>query len=162
MKGGDKRMCGTWTKNNLVPPTKLLNKDIDATSTVNSDDSSELQNSATAGGVKLTALAGALFNHKDDKKGHQDSHRNFLRICTGGPYTFPDTSNTRFQSHCAAAANLLLHRSHHIEFLDQVRDRKGALNHMEQNVYKGLHDVPTLAELVVLMLYAEVISHDYL
>jgi len=33
---------------------------------------------------------------------------------------------------------------------------------MEQNVYLGLHDVPTLTELAVLALYGQSISHPYL
>lgn len=48
------------------------------------------------GAVKLTSLAGALFHHKDDKKGHQDFLRIFFEAAEAIGYAikFPDTSNT--------------------------------------------------------------------
>jgi hypothetical protein len=45
-------------------------------------DSSTVKNQALdvsgASGVKLTSLAGAIFNHKEDKKGQQDSLQTFM------------------------------------------------------------------------------------
>jgi hypothetical protein len=60
----------------------------------------------TCGGVKAASIAGAIFNHKDDKKGQQHT---FSWWCQnhGIPSTFPDTSNTRYGSHCDAAAVLI-------------------------------------------------------
>lgn len=37
-----------------------------------------------------------------------------------------NTSNTRYESHCAATAELFLNRSHYLHFLQFVRDRKVA------------------------------------
>lgn len=46
----------------------------------------------------------------------------------------------------------------------QVQDKKEKrnFNHMENNVYLGFHNVPTLTELAVLSLYSQAISHPYL
>ncbi|KAH9854264.1 hypothetical protein C2E23DRAFT_883869 [Lenzites betulinus] len=116
------------------------------------------------GGVKLTGLAGAIFNHKDAKKGQQDAYVFYFREVVGHPLRFPDTSNTRYQSHCAAAAELLVHREEYLRFLEVVRDRKTqpGFNHMEENVYKGLQDLPTLTELAALALYAKAVTHPYM
>jgi hypothetical protein len=78
--------------------------------------------------------------------------------------SFPDTSNTRYQSHCEAAAVLLVYLPLLIEFLELVRDKKdsGSFNHMESNVYRGLQDISTQTELCILVLYAQSISHPYM
>jgi hypothetical protein len=65
-----------------------------------------------------------IFNHKDDKKGQQDSFHIFFERHLGYTIKFPDTSNTRFQSHCMAAATLILFLPYFLEFLLLVRDKK--------------------------------------
>ncbi|KAH7917833.1 hypothetical protein BV22DRAFT_967818, partial [Leucogyrophana mollusca] len=77
---------------------------------------------------------------------------------------FPDTSNTRYQSHCEAAAELLTYLDLYIELLDSVRLKKDKqnFNHMEENLFKALHDIPTLTELAVLVLYAAAVTHPYM
>ncbi|KAG1797723.1 uncharacterized protein HD556DRAFT_1306346 [Suillus plorans] len=68
---------------------------------------------------------------------------------TGILSTFPDTSNTRYQSYCKAAAKLLTYLNEYIAFLEQVRDKKEKRNfsHIEENLYNALHNGPTLTEL---------------
>ncbi|KAH9853437.1 hypothetical protein C2E23DRAFT_104115 [Lenzites betulinus] len=181
VKGGNSAMMLSWGDLGAVPPILLANKenasalrgvDIEtimaASSLLSTEDLSpaELQalESSTRGGVKLTSLAGALFNHKDDKKGHHDTYSYYFREVVGQPLRFPDTSNTRYGSHCAAAAELLVHREHYLRFLEVVRDRKErtGFNHMEENVFRGLQDVPTLTELAVLALYGQAVTYPYL
>ncbi|KAF8801159.1 hypothetical protein BYT27DRAFT_7216270 [Phlegmacium glaucopus] len=116
------------------------------------------------GGVKATQLAGAIFNHKDDKKGHHDTFRWWWYENIGTQFTFPDTSNTQFQSHCDAAAVLLLHLPCLIEFLTSLCDNKQSskFNHMEQNLWNALHCSATKTELAVMALYSQAISHPYM
>ncbi|TFY83099.1 hypothetical protein EWM64_g903 [Hericium alpestre] len=122
------------------------------------------------GGVKLTSLAGAIFNNKDDKKGDQDIHRwHFEQVkrrlenkkCA---VKFPSTSNMCFQSHCDGAGELVTYCSDYVAFLEDIRDNKEKhnFNHIELNVYNALHDIPTITELAVLVLYAQLITHPYM
>ncbi|KAH9894908.1 hypothetical protein C8Q73DRAFT_645769 [Cubamyces lactineus] len=181
VKGGNAAMMQEWTHLGHAPPVLLANKEntsalreVDlellttASSLISVDNLSaaELQalESSTRGGVKLTSLAGALFNHKDDKKGYHDTYTFYFQEIVGRPLRFPDTSNTRYGSHCAAAAELLVNRSHYLRFLEVVRDRKEkpGFTNMEANVYNGLQDPATLTELAVLALYAQVVTHPYM
>ena len=116
------------------------------------------------GAIKTAQIAGAIFNHKDNKKGHHDVFRFWWWEHVGTPFTFPDTSNNRFQSYCDAAAALLLYRDFFIEFLEHLRINKqnSRLNHMEQNLWNALHCEATLAEFAVLAIYAESVSYPYM
>jgi hypothetical protein len=82
----------------------------------------------------------------------------------GVPFTFPDTSNNRFQSYCNAAAAILLYGDEFKDFLESLRINKQnpTLNHMESNLWKALHCTSTVTELAVLAIYAEVISYPYM
>ena len=115
------------------------------------------------GGVKAAGIAGAIFNHKDDKKGQQDMFKWWFQH-VGLSMMFPDTSNNRYGTFCAAAAVLMQHHSKFLEFCEFVRDAKKTpgFTNMEKNLYKALQDPPTLTELAVLALYAEAISHPYM
>ena len=115
------------------------------------------------GGVKTTKIAGEIFNNANDNKGHHDTYRWWWEENVGKNHTFPDTSNTHFQSHCEAAAILLQYLPHFIKFLEFVASKKQAmkLNHMEQNLWNALHCTATKTELAVLALYAQAISHPY-
>jgi hypothetical protein len=112
----------------------------------------------------VAQIAGALLNHKDDKKGHHDIFRYWWWEHMGTPFTFPDTSNNRFQSYCDAAAALLLYGNQFLEFLETLRINKqnSHLNRMEQNFSKALQCDFTKSELAVLSLYAEAVSYPYM
>jgi hypothetical protein len=109
---------------------------------------------------------GALLNNKDDKKGEQDRHGIYFEAHTQIGYSlrFPDTNNTRYQSHSEGAAEILVHLPIYTEFLDFIRDRKDSMkfNHMESNICKALRDPYTLTELTVLALYGQAITHPYM
>ena len=116
------------------------------------------------GGPKATEIAGAIFNHQNDKKGQQDTHQDYFEEAYGYKFTFPDTSNTRYGSHCDGAAELLLHLRRYREFLIFIKDSKihRRFNHMELNLKKALDDPPTLTELAVMALYAQSVTHPYM
>ncbi|GBE77601.1 hypothetical protein SCP_0104810 [Sparassis crispa] len=168
VKGGNITMSGVWQKNGLTPPMLLANKDNAVTLRGISQPSTSAEIRAmdvsAHGGVKLASLAGAIFNHKDDKKGQQDTQLYYFRQIVGHTTIFPDTSNTRYQTYCAAAEELLVHRLEYVHFLKVIRDKKDkpGFNHMEQNVYDGLHDIPTLTELAVLALYSQAVTRPYM
>ncbi|KAI0324778.1 hypothetical protein GY45DRAFT_1349231 [Cubamyces sp. BRFM 1775] len=165
VKGGSSRMAQSWSKFGLQPPMLLMNRDNDAAATSGPSAAAKRAAEKSVGGaVKLADLAGALFRHKDDKKGQQDATRYHFEATLGVRFTFPDTSNTRYQSYCEAAGELLVHLQLYRDFLELVRDKKttGMFNHMERNVHKGLHDIPTLTELCVLALYRQSVCHPYM
>ncbi|KAJ6607657.1 hypothetical protein B0H10DRAFT_1760271, partial [Mycena sp. CBHHK59/15] len=58
---------------------------------------------------------------------------------------FPDTSNTRYGSHFAGAAELLTYHSAYKQFLRIICDTKTTpgLNHSEQNALMGLENDET-------------------
>lgn len=148
-----------------VAPMKLMNRDNAAAAALGGQAAADrAEEVSQAGGVKLTSLAGAVFAHKDKKKGQQDSLRYWIESCVGYMIRFPDTSNTRYQSHCEAAAELLVRLHFYRDYLEVVRDLKesGTWTNIEKNVYDGLHDIPTLTELAVLVLYSQAVSHPYM
>ncbi|KAF8152946.1 hypothetical protein B0H34DRAFT_677180 [Crassisporium funariophilum] len=77
---------------------------------------------------------------------------------------FPDTSNTRYQSHSYAAAELIAYLDLYVELVEETCDSKkqAGYNHLEQNVAKGLEDPSTLAEMAAMALYGLVVSWPYL
>src|SRR3954454_3060604 len=161
----------TWyEQNNVKGPILLPNQDNSAV-LANADESEEptaaeqrAQDISTCGGVKLASLAGALFRNKDSKVGQQDTYQHFFQSRGQCVPRFPDTNNTRYQTHCAAAAELLIRQELYIGFLDWIRDSKDkpSFTNIEKNIRAGLTDVPTLTELAVLTLYAQAISHPYM
>ncbi|THH04966.1 hypothetical protein EW146_g10032 [Bondarzewia mesenterica] len=164
VKGGDKMMRAFWTKEGLEPPLLLLNRDNRAAmSSGDSATKTRIEAVSERGAVKTTSLAGTIFRHKDDKKGQQDNFRVFFEQTFGFIVTFPDTSNTRYGSHLLAALVLLTHLIFFIQFLEIVRDSKEKVgfNNLENNLYMALHDVSTLTELAVLVLYFLSVSAPY-
>lgn len=165
VKGGNTRMKAFWAAASLEPPCLLMNRDNEAAANSGpSTAKTRATEKSTGGGIKLAELAGALFRHKDDKKGQQDTYRFFFEQELGIRTTFPDTSNTCYQSYCVAAGELILHLPLYRRFLLVLRDRKesGTFNHLELNVYKGLHNDATITELCTLALYAQAVSHPYM
>ncbi|PCH35890.1 hypothetical protein WOLCODRAFT_38477, partial [Wolfiporia cocos MD-104 SS10] len=159
VKGGNAQMITFWEREGLTGPVLLMNRGNHAAATLGDAAArSRAEEVSEGGGIKATKLAGAIFRHKDDKKGQQDSFQIFFEASSavGAMVHFPDTSNTRYQSHCTAAEELL--------FLEAIRDKKDnhTFNHMEANLFKALHDIPTLTELAVLALYSQAICHPYL
>ena len=169
VSGGNTPMMAWWAENDVTPPILLANRDnaavlnnLDSLDDLTPGEQHALE-STTRGGVKAAGLAGAIFNHKDDKKGQQDTFKWWFRRA-GIPISFPDTSNNRYGTYCEAAGVLLLYRDKFLEFLEFVRDskKKRGFTNMEKNLYNALKDPATLTELAVLALYAQTISHPYM
>jgi hypothetical protein len=173
VRGGYVAMEKWWKEHHIEGPVLLANRDNDMVlaernqAIAQGDEVTPAQeqalNRSTCGAIKTAQIAGAIFNHKDDKKGHHDFFRDWWKKHVNIPFTFPDTSNNRFQSYCYAAAALLLYLQFFQEFLEHLRITKqnGKLNHMESNLWKALHDKATLAELAILALYGEAVSYPY-
>src|SRR6202043_1406364 len=89
----------------------------------------------THGGVKTAQIAGEIFNNKNDKKGHHDAFWWWWMSNVKQAFTFPGTSNNRFQSHCEAAAVLIQHKPQFIRFLEYIQEKKQTMrfSHMEEN-----------------------------
>ncbi|KDQ16577.1 hypothetical protein BOTBODRAFT_173079 [Botryobasidium botryosum FD-172 SS1] len=119
---------------------------------------------AQGGAIKLASLAGSVFAHKDKKKGQQDTLQVFMESIFGYMARFPDTSNTRYQSYCDAAAELITQLDFYHSFLELVCDlkEKQVFTNMEKNVYDALADIPTLTELCVLVIYSQTISCPFM
>ena len=122
-------MRAWWAKTNTPGPILLANRDNVVTlnniqTPLENDAAIEhALNVTTRGGVKTASIAGAIFNHKDDKKGQQDTFRWWFKQ-SGIPINFPNTSSNRYGSYCAAAAVLLQYRDKFLTFLVFVRDKK--------------------------------------
>ena len=104
--------------------TMLLCLKIPLAKNLETEDQQHAFDKTQSGGIKATQLAGALFNHKDDKKGHHDVFCFQWSQNIGGEVTFPDTSNIRFQSHCEAAAILVYLENFISFFLNMLKQRK--------------------------------------
>ncbi|KAF8810467.1 hypothetical protein BYT27DRAFT_7221984 [Phlegmacium glaucopus] len=66
VRGGYAAVIKWWSENKIEPPILLANRD-------NAAHNQRAFEMTSRGGVKATQLAGAIFNHKDDKKGHHDT-----------------------------------------------------------------------------------------
>ncbi|KAJ3756107.1 hypothetical protein EV360DRAFT_72281 [Lentinula raphanica] len=166
-KGATARMAEYWEENNKVPPMILMNKDNDAAAEIgNAAVKKRAEQVSSRGGVKLTELMGLLLKNSNSKKGQQDRHGIYFeaREHLGFFTHFPDTSNTRYQSHCDGAAEIIVHLPIYQELLEFIRDEKQSarFNHLEYNIYRALYDIPTLTELAGHTLYGQAITYPYL
>ncbi|EDR07528.1 uncharacterized protein LACBIDRAFT_327846 [Laccaria bicolor S238N-H82] len=157
IRGGYLAVAAWWIENGLEEerPVLLANRDNDPvvqerdTALEKGDTLTPAQERAfhksTRGAIKTAEIAGAIFNNKDDKRGHHDIFRYWWWEHVGVPFTFPDTSNNRFQSYCNAAAALILYGDEFKDFLESLRINKQnpTLNHMELNLWKALHCTST-------------------
>ena len=169
MSGGNKAMMDLWEELDATGPIILANKDntavlknVKSTDELTPAEQHALETS-TCGGVKTASIAGAIFNHKDDKKGQQDMFKWWFAQA-GIPMMFPNTSSNCYGSYCEASAVLFQYCLKFLEFLEYVKDSKKSpgFTNMEKNLYNALQDPPTLSELAVLVLYAQAISHPYM
>jgi hypothetical protein len=165
VKGGNARMMAFWDDAGIVGPMKLFNQDNAAAAALGGSAAhQQAGDNSQAGDVKLTSLAGAVFANKDKKKGQQDSLQVYLQSVISYMVSFPNTSSTHYQSHCCAAAKLLVRQEFYRQFLELVHDlkEKCSFTNIEQNIYLALDDDPTITELCVLTLYAQAVSHPYM
>ncbi|KAG1807011.1 uncharacterized protein BJ212DRAFT_1485870 [Suillus subaureus] len=149
VKGGNTAMMAVWdSKESSDRPILLANKDNDATTCLSSlsDGSSAAVERALKlmkrGAAKLIEITGNILNHKDDKKGLQDFHRLMMEELTDSACSsFPDTSNTRYQTYGAAACHIIKFWPQYIKLLKlaHISKENETFNHMEKNLYAGLH-----------------------
>ncbi|KAE9403433.1 hypothetical protein BT96DRAFT_1080676 [Gymnopus androsaceus JB14] len=125
-KGGVMAMEGWWSENNVKPPVSLPNCDNDATAILAPGTSAAdcAHKKSKAGAVKVVSLAGAIFHHKDQKCGQQDTLWFYFDKELGFHIAFPDTSNTCFQLHAEASAILITYLNFFLQFLDLIKDNK--------------------------------------
>ncbi|KAF9218272.1 hypothetical protein BS17DRAFT_672809, partial [Gyrodon lividus] len=126
VKGGNVCMQAWWGDNNIEGPILLMNCD-NAAATLGDPDSASASCTikvSQCGAVKALSLAGAVFRHKDDKRGQQDSLQFFLKANLGHFSPWPDTSNVHYQSNCDAACKWLVHHKMYITYLELIMDKK--------------------------------------
>ncbi|KAJ7206600.1 hypothetical protein GGX14DRAFT_366983, partial [Mycena pura] len=177
-KGGNAAMIGAYSSLGFKKPCALLNKAnkeavdvarkalfLETGTRPMSDDELTSLESASCGGSKAVALAGAVINNRYDKKGQGDTHLIYMEQQLDSVIRrFPQVNNTRFGSHGEAAGELLAHLDLYRKFLEHIRWKKQtpSWTNIELNVSKALHDPPTLTELAILALYTQVITHPYM
>ncbi|KAE9391044.1 hypothetical protein BT96DRAFT_1062335 [Gymnopus androsaceus JB14] len=167
-------MRDTWKWEGLKGPCDLANKSHELATKIaannnNTEASKRCEKSCPRGGVKLCELAGALFRHKDGETGIRKSIVCLWKLGNMNSTifrrrTFPDVSNTRYQSHSYAVAELLVFRDDYQELVEEICDgkTKQGPNHLEGNVLKGLQDPDTLAELGAMALEGVTVSWPYM
>ncbi|KAI5885906.1 uncharacterized protein SCHCODRAFT_02753181 [Schizophyllum commune H4-8] len=174
VKGGDTRMR-TYYPNHpeVAPPVLLANKD-NAAVLAGVKDGEQLTPAelralsiSGCGAVKATTLAGMICNNKDSKKGQHDRYIWYFDKELGPAVTarrFPDVSNTRFQSHCAASCEILVHLDLYRDFMRNgvyYKKEKPGFTNIEKNFFRALHCSTTLTEMAVLALYGLCVSCPY-
>ncbi|KAF7326545.1 hypothetical protein MVEN_02607600 [Mycena venus] len=167
-KGGNDEMMAAWKRLRLTGKCRAASESPGSRTSkdaVLTDDQFHAFEASTRGGVKTAALAGAIFNNKDDKKGQADRHVDFMSRSLGTQHRrFPDTSNTRFGSHGDAAAELLTYLPQYREIMLVIEWSKQnpSLTNIEKNLRDALNDIPTLTELAAMTIYKMIIAHPYL
>ncbi|KAJ7029252.1 hypothetical protein C8F04DRAFT_905970, partial [Mycena alexandri] len=175
-KGGNTEMMGEWERLGVPGPVLLANKansvalkrilepGVKVPGALTELEQKAFEDS-TRGGAKLVAIAGAILNNKDSKKGQGDKHQEFMTHRVGRKHLrFPDTNNTRFGSHGLAAAELIKFLEQYRELIDVIEYGKThpGLTNIEKNLRDALEDVPTLTELCAMTLYQQAITHPYM
>ncbi|KAJ7275791.1 hypothetical protein C8J57DRAFT_1589972, partial [Mycena rebaudengoi] len=149
-------------KANSVALKRLLEPGTRVPDTLTEDEQRAFE-SSTRGGAKLCAIAGAILNNKDDKKGQGDKHTDFMSFRTGKKHA-SDTSNTHFASHGLAAAELVKYLDEYRELMDIIEYSKAhpGLTNIEKNVRDALDDIPTITELCAMVLYQQAVQQPYI
>ncbi|KAJ3987892.1 hypothetical protein F5890DRAFT_1404170 [Lentinula detonsa] len=166
-KGGCVGLDQYWKAHPELEPLILLpNRDNDAAilKAAGTEAAKCAEERSEGGAIKVVSLAGGVFRHKDQKRGQQDTLCFYFDFKKGFILSFPDTSNTQFQSHAEACAVMITYLDLFIEFLVDVQQNKtsGKLNHMEQNVLNSLKDISTCHKICVITLYWQAISVPYM
>ncbi len=165
-KGGCTCMSRWWEENGISGPIKMYNQDNAAAADLGAGTTAakHAEECTQSGAIKVSSLAGAVFHHKDQKCGQQDTLRYFWDLEMGFTLCFPDTSNTCFQSHAEACAIIITYLDLIFQFLTYVEQNKASrtLNHMEPNVKHGCEDNPTQHEFAVITIYYQAIGVLYM
>ncbi|KAJ7669569.1 hypothetical protein B0H17DRAFT_887150, partial [Mycena rosella] len=175
-KGGNTEMMAEWERLGVPGPILLANKTNAAAlkrilepgtkvpETLTEEEQQAFE-ASTRGGVKLCAIAGAILNNKDDKKGQGDKHTEFMSLRTGKFHPrFPDTNNTRFGCFGLAAAEIMMFLDHYGELTEVMEFSKAnpGLTNIEKNLRAAMRDLRTQEELCAIILYFLIICVPYL
>lgn len=158
---GNEAMMAYWSSAGLTGPMLLPNKDNAATIAAGSSDAQKrAEKVSTCGAAKMLDLFGTVVRNKDTKSGTQRTYNSFMEDCVGYPVEYPNTSRNRFQSTCAAACDVVMYRLAWLDFLDTLRWKKQqpGFTNIEQNVFSGLSDGPTLTECGALALLSQCLT----
>ncbi|KAJ7196140.1 hypothetical protein GGX14DRAFT_526945 [Mycena pura] len=158
-----------YIANDIEGPVLLANKDNDATIQLSQDtglSTAAVQRAlkvSERGAVKLIGLLGAFVNHKDPKKGCHDVYDDYFRPLIGDGVRFPGVNNTRYQSFGLGGARIISFLDEHKLFMSFVKNKKQkrTLNHLEQNIVKGMNCPKTIAEIIAFVLYCMAVTHPY-
>ncbi|THU77493.1 hypothetical protein K435DRAFT_738419, partial [Dendrothele bispora CBS 962.96] len=175
-KAGNSQMMLYWDKYGLEGPVVLANKfnaaTLEPVLNPNAHRGRKLTDvevaaleASTRGGAKTAAIAGAVLRNRDERKGQGKVYIAHFRDLLGDDFEqFPDTSNSRFATHGAAAGVLFLHKMHYIEFLETVKLTKNqpGWTNIEKNLVNALKCPQTCQELAVLGLVHQAITVPYL
>ncbi|THU76746.1 hypothetical protein K435DRAFT_596010, partial [Dendrothele bispora CBS 962.96] len=175
-KAGNAHMMAFWDKHGLEGPIVLANKHnaptLEPVLNPNAQRGRKLTDAevaaleaSTRGGAKTAAIAGAVLRNRDERKGQGKVYiAHFRDLLEDDFEQFPDTSNTRFASHGAAAGVLFLHDKHYIDFLETVKLTKNqpGWTNIEKNLVNALKCPQTRQELAVLGLVHQAITVPYL
>ncbi|KAF8203541.1 hypothetical protein K438DRAFT_1472661, partial [Mycena galopus ATCC 62051] len=175
-RGGNMEMMLEWPRLGLDGPalpankanTSVLRNILDPSfprDVVLTEEQFKALEASTRGGVKACAIAGAIFNNKDDKKGQGDRHVDWMSAKLGRRHTrFPDTSNTRFGSYGDASAEFVMHLHLYQENVEVIRWSKNipSLTNIEKNLSTALADPCTVTEFVAMTIYQNCITHPYM
>ncbi|EGO30259.1 hypothetical protein SERLADRAFT_404512 [Serpula lacrymans var. lacrymans S7.9] len=161
VKGGYTRMSGCWKKHDLLGPAKLLNKDNAAAASI-WPSAARLRGIEVSkrGAIKVLSLVGAIFCHKDNKKGQQDTLCFYMEAKLGYTFQWPDTSNTQYQSYGDAATVWIIHHELLISFLGVVKDKKEkyTFRNIKKNVLTRLLDPEMDFRIYPLAIYSQIIT----
>ncbi|KAJ7623104.1 hypothetical protein DFH06DRAFT_1340416 [Mycena polygramma] len=144
-KGGNTEMLAEWERIGAPPPHLSVNKTnsvalkrlIEPGAKI-LDKLTELEQKALKdsmrGDVKLCAIAGAILNNKDSKKGQGDKHVEFMTYCIITVSSW--------------------------EVIEFSKTHPGLTN-IEKNLCDALDDMSTLTELCAMILDQQIITHPY-
>ncbi|KAF8151174.1 hypothetical protein K438DRAFT_2027077 [Mycena galopus ATCC 62051] len=117
VKGGVEGMKLFWESIGGLAPIKLMNKANDAA----------VKKSVKGSAVAENALEASEGGGRDDKRGQQDTFKLYFEHVLRYSVSCPDTSNTRFQSHCDCAIFIILYLPQLLLFMSHIMYSKGKL-----------------------------------
>ncbi|KAI5890702.1 uncharacterized protein SCHCODRAFT_02679610 [Schizophyllum commune H4-8] len=177
-KYGADALAELWQSSTLKtpPPILLPNKSFDSILALGDKAGVDARLRATdmssSGGPKFMALLGAIFRHKDDKKGYQQAGQvlvqSFKRELHGDDAishaNLADVNNTRFQSVGKAAIEYVTYDYEYRRTIETIcaAKTKAGTNHMESTVLKAMDCDATLMDLIAMGLYMVVVSQAYM
>ncbi|PBK85845.1 hypothetical protein ARMGADRAFT_1047959 [Armillaria gallica] len=136
-KGGCTHMSRWWEENGVSGPIKMYNRDNAAAADLAAGTAAakRAEDRTQGGAIKVSSLAGA-----------QDTLRYFWDLEMGFTLCFPNTSNTRFQSHAEACAIIITYLDLILQFLSYCNVKHGCEDNATQHEFAAI-GVPYMREI---------------